>query len=96
MGKEEQVELTHTLTHPIRFKIANALREADQPMFIGQIADHLKINSRLASFHLAALLQYGLVEGEWRVSELPKSKGKAVKYYRLTEKAKKILASCNL
>jgi len=88
------VGAVHILTHPMRFKIVQALRKSGQPMFIGQIAEAIKADPRLVSFHLTVMLQHGLAEGEWRPSPLPRSKGKAVKYYKLTPKVEEAFASC--
>jgi len=84
----------HILTHPLRFRIIETLRKFGEPMFIGQIAEALKADPRLVSFHLATMLEYGFVEGEWKVSSLPRSKGKAVKYYKLTPKVDETFARC--
>jgi predicted ArsR family transcriptional regulator len=86
------VEDVHILTHPLRFKIVETLKKSKGPMFIGEIADALKADARLVSFHLVTLLQYGFVEGEWKVSSLPRSKGKAVKYYKLTPKVDQVFS----
>lgn len=85
-----QVEEIHLLTHSLRYAIVQLLSESG-PMFIGQVADKLKVNPRLVSFHLATLLDNGFVEGEWKVSKFPSSKGKAVKEYKLTDKGKNSL-----
>jgi predicted ArsR family transcriptional regulator len=86
---KNQIEEIHLLTHSLRYDIVQLLSSG--PMFIGQIADKLKVNPRLVSFHLATLLDNGFVEGEWKVSKFPSSKGKAVKEYELTEKGKNSL-----
>jgi predicted ArsR family transcriptional regulator len=86
------IEDIHILTHPLRYRIAETLTKSKEPMFIGQIAEAVRADARLVSFHLATMLDYGFVEGEWKVSKLPRSKGKAVKYYRLTAKADQTLA----
>ena len=88
------VGAVHILTHPMRFKIVQTLRKSGQPMFIGQIAEEIKEDPRLVSFHLTVMLQHGFVEGEWKPSPLPRSKGKAVKYYRLTPKVEEAFAHC--
>ena len=80
------IENAHILTHPLRFRIIETLRKFGEPMFIGQIAESLKADPRLISFHLATMLEYGFVQGEWKVSPLPRSRGKAVKYYKITPK----------
>jgi predicted ArsR family transcriptional regulator len=65
-------------------------------MFSQEIADELKINPRLISFHLAVLQKEGNVTGEWKVSVQPRSKGKAAKYYQLTPETESILSECKL
>jgi predicted ArsR family transcriptional regulator len=65
-------------------------------MYIGQIADKLKIDPRLVSFHLAVLLKEGFAQGEWKVTVEPHSKGKAAKFYSLTPKTFEVLKACDL
>ena len=96
MISDDTVSLVHVVSHPVRYRILNLLREEGTEMYITEIAERLEINHRLASFHLGALLQYELVEGDWKVSKTPRSKGKAVKYYKMTGRAKRILTQCGL
>ena len=83
---EELCEEVYILTQPTRLKIINALRKAKKPLFIEQIAEAVGEDRRSVSFHLTTLAEYGFVKGEYKVSEMPRSKGKAAKYYQLTEK----------
>jgi len=94
--EEDKVKSIHLLTHPIRYKIVSALRRSPGSMFIAQMAEAIDVNPRLVSFHLGVLLEKGYVEGDWQVSLLPRSKGKAVKNYKLTQKAIEDLSNCNL
>jgi len=55
-------------------------------MFIAEIAKAVDASHRLISFHLATMLRFGFVESEWGESPTSHSKGKAVKYYKLTSK----------
>jgi len=88
---EEDINLTHIASHPIRYKILSLLNDGKKPPYISQIAEKLEINNRLASFHLGVLRQHELAIGTWMVSEIPRSKGKAVKCFTITENAKRIL-----
>jgi len=93
--EKSTVEAVHILTHPLRFKIVEALRRSGEPMFIAQIADAINADHKLVSFHLMMMLKHGLVEGEWKVSSLPRSRGKAVKYYKLTSKVEESFSRCS-
>jgi len=90
-GSIREVNPIHIASHPIRFRILNMIDQSETPPFISQIAEELKINHRLASFHLGVLQQNELATGTWTVSDVPRSKGKAVKAFTLTEKARQIL-----
>lgn len=89
-------KLIHVMTHPVRNKIIKLLKDDPETLYITQIAKKLDISNRLASFHLVSLLQYGLVDGTWAVSEIPQSPGKAVKHYNLTDKALAIINETKL
>ena len=85
--KEPLIEEIHVLTQPTRLKIINVLREAGEPLYIEQIAKRIKgVDRRSVSFHLATLAEYGFVKGEYREIETSRSRGKAAKFYELTEK----------
>jgi len=91
----EQISLLHELVQPMRYKIIQTLAQARKPLYIGEIAKRIGVDRREVSFHLAALAEHGLVEGEWRVIEAPKSKlakGKAAKYYKPTQRTLKVLS----
>lgn len=86
-SKEGLIKDLHVVTQPTRLKIINVLREAGEPLYIEQIAQRIKgVDRRSVSFHLATLAQYGFVKGEYREIEASHSKGKAAKFYELTEK----------
>ena len=86
---DEKIKTTHIITHPIRHEILVKL--AEQKMFIEELAQELRVDRRLVSFHLTTLLNTGLVSGEWAVSKIPRSKGKAARYFELTPEARKLL-----
>jgi predicted ArsR family transcriptional regulator len=90
MTENIRIEEVHLLSHPLRYNILRLLSKGE-PMFIGQIAEQLKAGQRLVSFHLVTLLDHDFVSGEWKVSKFPRSKGKAVKEYRLTPKGEAAL-----
>ena len=92
MEEKRILELLHLLAHPVRFRVAKALVEAGEPIFIEQIAKRTVINRRLVSFHLLTLSEHGLVNSDFRVSMLPKSKGKAARHYWLTDEGKEVLS----
>jgi len=91
-SEKQSIPITHIITHPMRYKIIETLSKQNEPMFIEQIADKIGADRRLVSFHLATMMEHGLVEGEYKVSELPASKGKAVKYYKLSRKAEQVFS----
>jgi len=91
INKDELVKLFHVLAQPTRQKIIKALREAGPgSLYIDEIAQKIKEDRRNVSFHLATLAEYGLVDGDYKVIEQPvaksKAKGKAAKFYHLTDK----------
>jgi predicted ArsR family transcriptional regulator len=86
------LELGHILIHPIRYQIVRSIREKGR-LYINQMADMLDIDRKVVSFHLSTLSQYGFVESEYEVLKIPHSKGKAAKYFRLTDKVDEVLAN---
>jgi predicted ArsR family transcriptional regulator len=90
--KRSLIRNLHILTHPLRFGIIETLRDSGEQLFIQQIADQLRTDHKLVSFHLTILSQHGFVEGEWRTSVMPRSRGKAVKCYKLTPKVEQVLS----
>ena len=98
----EREEKLYIATHPIRLKILKIL-EKEEPLYVNQIVERLRnegvdVDRKLVSYHLSRLLQYGLVEGEFRLLNphplndyAVRSYNIAVKYFRLTDEARKIL-----
>lgn len=80
----------HTLLHPIRFRIVELLVE--KPMHINEMSKVLGEERRLVSYHLLALEEYGFLSSNYEISELPKSKGKAIRKYRVTEKVEEVIS----
>ncbi len=77
----------HLLLQETRFKIVRELRRADGPLYIDELARKIEENPRLVSFHLTVLQRNGLVTSEFRVVDSPQARGKAGRFFRLTEKA---------
>nr|MDO8082068.1 ArsR family transcriptional regulator [Candidatus Freyarchaeota archaeon] len=93
MIPEEAREMTYNVLPPIRFKIVNLLLK-EAPLYIAQIAEKIGEERRLVSYHLTSLSKAGIVEAEWKLENPKKSsKGapKAVKYYKLTDKAESVI-----
>lgn len=84
------VEDAHVLLHPIRFRIVELLTE--QPMHINGISKALGAERRLVSYHLLALEHHGFVNSKYEISEEPKSKGKAIRIYWVTDKVKDVVS----
>ena len=88
---DDLLELGHVLLHPIRFKIVKLIRKNDK-LYVNQMAEMLNIDRKLISFHLSTLNQYGFVKSEYEILEQSHSKGKAAKYYQLTNKVDNVLS----
>ena len=88
--EEKLVKEAHVLLHPIRFKIVELLVE--KPMHINAISKALGEERRLVSYHLIALEECGFVNSKYEISENPKSKGKAIRKYWVTEKVEDVIA----
>lgn len=98
--KEKYIKLAHVMTHPLRYRIIQTLKETKKPLYIAQISKDLGLNRKLVSFHLSTLLKNGLVENKYRLKREAAGgrdeKPMMVNYYKLTEKAKKISSLFNL
>jgi DNA-binding transcriptional ArsR family regulator len=88
--EDRLVEEAHVLLHPIRFRIVELLNE--KPMHINGISKALGEERRLVSYHLLALEDYGFVNSKYEISEEPKSKGKAIRKYWVTDKVKDVVS----
>ncbi|RZN33702.1 MAG: ArsR family transcriptional regulator [Methanophagales archaeon ANME-1-THS] len=88
--KDQLVEEAHVLLHPIRFRIVELLNE--KPMHINGLSKALGAERRLVSYHLLALEDYGFVNSKYEISEEPKSKGKAIRKYWVTDKVKDVVS----
>lgn len=85
------VKEAHVLLHPIRFRIVELL--AEKPMHINAISKALDgEKKRLVSYHLHTLEDFGFVSSKYEISEQPKSKGRAIRKYWVTEKVEKVIS----
>ncbi|MHC1636055.1 MAG: ArsR/SmtB family transcription factor [Candidatus Methanospirareceae archaeon] len=88
--EDDLLKNAHLLLHPIRYKIIELLNK--KPMHINEISNALGEERRLVSYHLLTLEEYGFLKSNYEISEYPRSKGKALKKYRLTEKVEEVLS----
>jgi DNA-binding transcriptional ArsR family regulator len=88
--EDSLVEDAHVLLHPIRYRIVELL--AENPMHINQISKAMGEERRLVSYHLLALEECGFVNSKYEISESPKSKGKAIRKYWITDKVDNVIA----
>ena len=88
--EDRLVEEAHVLLHPIRFRIVELLNE--KPMHINGLSKALGEERRLVSYHLLTLEEYGFVNSKYEISEEPKSKGKAIRKYWVTNKVKDVVS----
>lgn len=87
--EEELVTDAHVLLHPIRFRVVQLL--AQGPRHINGISKALGEERRLVSYHLITLEEFGFVESKYEISENPKSKGKAIRKYWVTDKVRDVI-----
>ena len=77
--------------HPIRFRIPKLL--AERPMHINAISKALDgEKKRPVAYHLRTREDFGFVSREYERSEHPKSKGRAIRKYRLTDKVEEVIS----
>jgi len=88
---EDPLDLAYLMLHPVRRRIIDIMRSKGSPVYVARVANKLNINPKVASFHIAMLLRYKLVEGRWGTAETGKGGERAVKYYSLTEKAREAM-----
>ena len=88
---DTRVKEAHVLLHPIRFRIVELL--AEKPMHINAISIALDgEKKRLVSYHLHTLEDFGFVSSTYEISEQPKSKGRAIRKYWVTDKVEKVIS----
>ena len=84
------VKEAHVLLHPIRFRIVELLIKA--PLHINAISKVMGEERRLVSYHLMSLEEAGFVDSKYEISEAPKSKGKAIRKYWVTDKVDDVIS----
>nr|QNO52781.1 hypothetical protein HGGDFBBL_00013 [Methanosarcinales archaeon ANME-1 ERB6] len=89
--EDDLIKDVHVLLHPIRYRIVELLEE--KPMHINEISNALGEERRLVSYHLLILEEHGFLSSNYEISELSKSKGKAIRKYRVTEKVEEVIES---
>ena len=88
--KDELLEDAHTLLHPIRFRIVELLEE--KSMHINAISKALDEERRLVSYHLTVLEDSGFLTSKYEISNEKKSKGRALRIYKVTDKVDAVLS----
>lgn len=89
--EDEKVKEAHVILHPIRFRIIELLSE--KQMHVSELSKALAEERRLLSYHLDILEEYGFVQSKHEISDQPKSKGKALRIYRATDKIEQVLGA---
>jgi DNA-binding transcriptional ArsR family regulator len=89
--EDEKVKEAHVILHPIRFRIIELLNE--KQMHVSELSKALAEERRLLSYHLDILEEYGFVQSQHEISDQPKSKGKALRIYRATDKIEQVLGA---
>jgi len=88
--EDRLVKDAHVLLHPIRFRIVEFLVE--NSMHINGISKAMGEERRLVSYHLLTLEECGFVKSKYEISESPKSKGKAIRKYWVTDKVENVIS----
>jgi DNA-binding transcriptional ArsR family regulator len=86
----ELLKDSHIFLHPERYRIMELL--AEKPMHISELSRALPEERRLVAYHLAALEERGFVTSRYEISELDKSRGKALRVYTTTDKVADVKA----
>ncbi|MDF2954830.1 ArsR family transcriptional regulator [Candidatus Alkanophaga liquidiphilum] len=90
MDTEELLRDAHVLLHPIRYKIIELLM--NDSLHISEISNRIQEDRRLVSYHLLTLEECGFLESAYEISYEPKSKGKALRKYKVTDKVGKVIS----
>jgi len=88
--KGDFLDDVYTLLHPMRFRIVELLSE--KTMHIAEISKALGMERRLASYHLTVLEESGFLTSKYEISEAKKSKGRALRIYKVTDKVDAVLS----
>jgi DNA-binding transcriptional ArsR family regulator len=94
MGKKQLeaalLEDSPIFLHPIRYRLVELL--AEKPMHINAISIALGLERRLVAYHLATFEEHGFVTSKYEISEEHRSKGKAIRLYKATDKVVEVKA----
>jgi predicted transcriptional regulator len=80
----------HTSSCTLYYRLLELLE--GQPLHPNALSSTLGMERRLFAYHLAKLEDRGFVTSRYVISELDKSKGKALKVYTVTDKAADVRA----
>jgi DNA-binding transcriptional ArsR family regulator len=86
----ELLEDSHIFLQPERYRIMELLSE--KTMHISELSRALPEERRLVAYHLAALEDRGFVPSRYEISERPRSRGKALRVYTVTDKVSEVKA----
>lgn len=88
---DDLIKDVHVLLHPLRYRIVELLEE--KPMHVTGISTVLEEEGRLVSYHLLILVEHGFLRSNFEISEQTRSRGKAIRIYRVTEKVEEVIES---
>jgi len=88
--EDDFIKEVHVLLHPMRYRIVELL--AEKPMHINEISKAMREERRLVSYHLLTLEEHGFLSSNYEISEHPKSKGKAIRKYRVMGKVEEVIS----
>jgi len=90
--KGDFLDDVYTLLHPMRFWIVKLL--AEKPMNITEISKAMGEDGRpvATNYNLNILEEYGFVSSKYEISEAKKSKGRALRIYKVTDKVDAVLS----
>jgi DNA-binding transcriptional ArsR family regulator len=86
----ELLEDSHIFLHPVRYRLMELL--AEKPMHISELSRAMSEERRLVAYPLATLEERGFVTSKYEISEEPKTKGKALRVYTVTDKVAELKA----
>lgn len=78
-----------------RERIQIVLKLNNNPMHISDLSRALRIDRRLLTYHLQILENYGYLNSVYEVSNDRQTRGRALRIYNTTDKAKMRLAALN-
>ncbi len=88
--QQSGIQYTHIYRHAVRYPLVELL--ADEPMHISELSRAMSEERRLVAYQLLTLEERGFVKSKYVISELDKSKGKALRVYTATDKVADVKA----